>query len=561
MQLFEEYTLSNNTDVFANLSQLSNSETTENHKQAGGFFGLFGEQSKVDKAVLEAVRLKKYDIVEFCIDHDLITSYACKDDNGNTLLHYLALDYESTGKLINKLLKHSDVYSFINIQNNNGDTPLILSVIGSEHDLCEKLIRHGADKTIKNKQEYHVDSETDMMPVELMIKSFDNAEYIDMNDTETSSDVWTKQHKIFNPVTFFKSHKQLDHATSEPYTFVEPMTESNIFQKQEQEQEHSSSPMNTEQFIELITNKLHQKKEHHEEILTDDLLNKLMKGGDCGCGSYSDNQNSTEYLLNELQSKMSQPQKGGDCASDTYSSTESLINTLKNSMDNQNGGVFNNDINDEDMTTDQLVSTLRNYQLQGGKGKSKKKHATGLRALPKFVDSAAEENDGRGFELSRIINNQTDEIIENIVKKIQEIIIKNKDDFKKVSADVAKGSQEVARIYKTALWSQIRNDEKNLAKSSLDVAVEVQKIVSKENLLKVDFAKWAKIIEDKKKEKEEARNAKMTQESSTISLSSDSDDSKTSSFNPDSAEQNGGYSATSTFINNNNSSYSATSSF
>jgi ankyrin repeat protein len=140
MDLSELDTHTINTNVFSQLSELSQSEQT--HIQDGGFLDFLCNDSKTDKAVLEAVRLKKYDIVKFFIEKDLIESYEHQDENGNTLLHYLALDYETTWKLIEKILERSDIKSFINIQNKNGDTALILAVIGSHHDLCEKLVKH-----------------------------------------------------------------------------------------------------------------------------------------------------------------------------------------------------------------------------------------------------------------------------------------------------------------------------------------------------------------------------------------------------------------------------------
>jgi hypothetical protein len=133
----------------------------------------------------------------------------------------------------------------------------------------------------------------------------------------------------------------------------------------------------------------------------------------------------------------------------------------------------------------------------------------------------------RGTELSRIINNQTSDIIENIIKKIQEIIVKNKKDFEKVSDEVATGTENVARVYKSALWASIRNDPAFASKSALDIAVEVQKMLSKAKLLAIDYKKWDKILKDNQANKQKISK---TQESSTISLSDSSENDSSENY-------------------------------
>ncbi len=535
-----EFTVStNNLNTFDNLSELTESEITDVH-QTGGFFGLFAEGSNIDRAVLEAVRLKKYDVVEFLVDKDLITSYKCKDENGNTLLHYLALDYDATVHIIDKIIKRKDIKSFINIQNNNGDTPLILSVIGSQHDLCEKFINKGADKTIKNGQSFSVETETDS----LNIKPFSDASYYNLSSEEKKSRN-NRRVNIFNPlVGLFKHHHHIN--TSAPNTFSElPMSSSskyNIFNENMGSSTDTdsllNSSINTEKFIVEITNKLNNEKNSapgpgpQMDTLSDDLLKKLMNGGNNNKEEQHDNLN-TEFLLNELQSKMKN-MKGGDCASNMYSNTEEMLQTLKN---HQSGG--------DDADTDNLINTLRNHaQNQDGGARKKKlskktqnnKRTQGKRVIPSFVDAQVYDDEDDDLkepkytELARILNNQTGDIIANIIKKIQEIITKNKKDFEKVSAEVAKGTEEVARIYKSALWASVKNDPKKALKSSLDIAVELQKILSKEILLEVDYKKWEKIIKEHAEEK--AKSIKKVQESSTISLS-DASFSTTSSYEVD----------------------------
>ena len=548
MHLSEFNVSSNNLNTFDNLSELSHSELTEIH-QTGGFFNLFSGDSKIDKAVLEAVRLKKYDVVDFFVEKDLISSYKCQDENGNTLLHYLALDYDVTSKIINKILKRKDVKSFINIQNNNGDTPLILSVIASQHDLCEKFINMGADKSIKNNQSLSIETETEPLMVKPLSKHSPSYAWI-----STDSPTQKKHKNIFNPlIDFFKGHQNKT-VTSEPHTFTEMSMSTaqknpNIFAENVSDSDKlTESSINTEKFIIEITNKLNNERNtgnvfnvnENKDELSDDLLKKLMNGGNNN--EYRNDNTNTEYLLNELQNKMKE-MIGGDCGSESmYSNTDMLINTLKNHIDNnQTGGDCGG--SDTFSNTENLINTLRNHinNQNGGlkKRKTSNTKVTGKRSIPAFVDAAAADDDDeqpKYTELARILNNQTSDIIANIIKKIQEIITKNKDDFKdKFGASVAKGTEDVARIFKSALWSSVKNDPKKALKSSLDIAVELQKILSKEKLLEVNFKEWDKIIKEHAEER--AKKMEKVQESSTISLtessfssSSKEDFSSTSSY-------------------------------
>lgn len=467
MQLSDFNMSTNNTNIFSQLSELENSEVHLN--QDGGFFNFICDDTKIEKAVLEAVRLKKYDIVNFFIEKDLIQSYGHQDDNGNTLLHYLALDYDNTKHIIHKLLKRGDVKTFINAQNNNGDTMLILAVMGGHHDLCGELIHRGADKTIKNKQNVNVDSETEF-------QSSINAKPLSKNKS------------VFNPIIeLLQSNKKpKSSATSDAYTF-------SAMDRTDASPRMISESMDTEKFMKQLSDKLNDARflRKHSQNGGGEFMNSdkgecpecNMIGGGCGCGNYDESNTQNEE-------------------------------------------------------TENLLHTLKNYMNQSGGKKKNKKQVTGKRTISKFIDGEMDAND-RGDELRRIIDNQAGEIIEDIIKKIQEIIIKNKADFKKVGAEVAEGSEAVARVYKAALWASVKNDPASGAKSTLDIAVNIKKQLEdlpkiKKVLLDIDYDKWFNILKTNAEEKEKRRQ--QVQESSTISLSNytDSGNSSTDESSDDS---------------------------
>jgi hypothetical protein len=116
-----------------------------------------------DAKILQACNEKNMAVVEFMIMNEMVNDLCAKDSNGNTLLNHLAKNYNmlpNKERVINKILSRSDVASFINKGNNNGDTPLITATRGKEYDLCKKLVEKKADKNIANKFNERVESAT-----------------------------------------------------------------------------------------------------------------------------------------------------------------------------------------------------------------------------------------------------------------------------------------------------------------------------------------------------------------------------------------------------------------
>ena len=146
------------------ISTEKTSTEAENHLQKGGFF--FGPSN--DPKVLKAAREKKFEVVDFFLNEDIVSNLSIQDELGNTLLHYLVLNYSENDiakKLTKKLLSRSDLSHFIDIQNKQGDTPLLVGVSNEEDSLCDILIDRGADKKIKNAQGYHVSENSQSDPV------------------------------------------------------------------------------------------------------------------------------------------------------------------------------------------------------------------------------------------------------------------------------------------------------------------------------------------------------------------------------------------------------------
>jgi len=117
------------TNTLDNLDDISFSPKSNDNKQTGGgFFDFFtgkSTSSKVDKALVEAAKAKKFDTVEFILDNDLGQTYNYQEPSGekNTVLHYLTA--------------------------------------ANQQDLVKKAIDRGADMSIRNASGLRIDTETE----------------------------------------------------------------------------------------------------------------------------------------------------------------------------------------------------------------------------------------------------------------------------------------------------------------------------------------------------------------------------------------------------------------
>ena len=77
--------------------------------------------------------------------------FRCQNSSGDTILHALIPFYnnDEIKNILEQILKN-DCSSFINIQNNQGQTPILLAVMNDYNELAEKLENAGADGRIED---------------------------------------------------------------------------------------------------------------------------------------------------------------------------------------------------------------------------------------------------------------------------------------------------------------------------------------------------------------------------------------------------------------------------
>jgi len=135
-------------------------------KHSGGFYSPFRNNVPVEdmnRAIIEALSHQNYDVISFLIRKKLIPDYSIKGIDGKTILHFIVEHFESikdSDALLQKIMNNKKIASFIDLQDNHGDTALIIAVKKGNNDVSNLLVRYGANKSIANVDGESVETET-----------------------------------------------------------------------------------------------------------------------------------------------------------------------------------------------------------------------------------------------------------------------------------------------------------------------------------------------------------------------------------------------------------------
>lgn len=541
-----------NTETINNISEISftpknNTKNINGTGMVGGFFWSSEPPNKIDLAAVEAARLKNYTVLKYFIEKNLIGNMGTRDENGNTILHYLATDSNPKMDIINSLLYRGDVKNFINSQNNNGDTPLILAVKSGNHDLANLMIAKGADKNIKNKNGYQVNSETEkQIPT-------NNQETIDSQACplkfNKNSNLNKPEHETTNIFIINTESEKSANDVTRPIL--------DIFKRNRQNIMNTSEPvmtnaLNTDAPIQGENNKI-------ENDLVDALQNKinlLNQAGGCGCNSSPMPliNNSPQFggcgcnsppmpLINNspqfggcgcnsppMPLIQNSPQLGGDCGcnaskgkfnlfgghhcsrDDPYDcecqaqcggnnnsvDTDSIIQAIEKFVKNNNNNIANLQNNSNNIlsnnlpkdpsngfnnTLNQIMNNLPKDNLQKGG----KKNIKGTRKSYKNDD---DETDSYRYQQNRNMQSRQDELSRLIDRQAQEI---HERVVKKIQSLIAENpsvfkkiepTEANARTYKSLLWNMTKDNNPSM-KSPFDLAIEMEKLATVDVLRKI----------------------------------------------------------------------------
>lgn len=499
-----------NTDTENNLNDYSLSPKQRdwrNDNQTGGFFwSSSSANSKNDIAALEIARMKNFDILEkIFIDKDLMNNYEAKDENGNTILHYLIMDSNHNFNFIKKILDKATADKIINIQNNEGDTPLILSVKSGDHELSGYLVKKGADKNIKNKQGFHVDSETEM-PENINDKDITvqrcNLPQNSDSYMKRTSDIFiintpnrnldTEIDEVANPLFQLLNRKRASsNQTSEPESIQGNFgTETQDFASQlaNKYQEQSYQPTQPKQSI-----------LPRDEDNTEELIKKI-----------------DQKTSNSQQQAPFQVQAGGcGCDAGLSKDTDTMISNIENfvSGKTQAGGNISSKRNTKSGQRRLNKNEDKNYNFRVNRNTQSRQN---------------KNNNSRQDELSRLVGNQTEDIHIRVIKKILSILSENENKLK------IEPTEEYAKAIKSLLWEMTKQKNPSI-KSPFDLSVEMEKLTTLDNIksfnineikdkkekIRIHLEEKLKKRQNKNQDQDKRKNRKQSDNSSLSNTSSD----------------------------------------
>lgn len=245
------------------------------------------------------------------------------------------------------------------------------------------------------------------------------------------------------------------------------------------------------------------------EQLIENIKMKLESTGNSqNGGSYSDA--NTENLLQDIRSELnrsvqshqSQPsQSGGYDSINSDINTEVLLHKMKNYL--AGGGDDNNQYSCGH--SDGNCSSAYSGSQYGGRGQASNK-IYGERSLANST----------GPDLASAVNEQTDQVYQQVLTKIDDIIaseMKKKKSALKDAIENAGGNDKyMSRRYKTALRKIVKEKHPEL-KSELDVAIALKEMLSASELANVDISHWVQELQgyvEKLKSREQGSTSSST---------------------------------------------------
>jgi hypothetical protein len=462
--------------------------------QAGGFFWNFSNGDNCDNIVMKAVQLRNYHVVDFFVNQNLIKNYGHKDANGCTLLHYLAREVSrEVGPIIDKILEMPNIKSFINIQDNNGDTPLHVATKVGNHEIAEKLVFAGCDKSKKNN-----DGQTILSVSENMTVSQGEPELVSGDVSQMSEqDVSAAIQRVVD--TFMKTHDARDvkmaQSTEGTLNLPENLTSTNN-KEQSAFMTGGANLEETEVWLNNLISKYSQAGGNYLNF-EDEYMQSNQKGGSRfgrrQIPIYADNQHAGKSRelsrLIDDQSRVNHEE-----------AVNIILKTLKLDADK-----------DEDQrTARRLKGALFKEVLR-----ENREISSPLDLAAKLLEKVKSLN---GKDMKGLLEgvNAHEEAVKIIMEKLEV-------------------AEPIARSIKAVMWRSLREENPNVG--NLELSVMLGKKVTKATkaeLKKIDPSEGEKIREESKKRREEGKTKKGPRKSNNHS---DSEISATSEGEPEMSEE------------------------
>ena len=484
--------------------------------------------------IFNAIKENNYNALNFLINQKEIISINFKDNDGLTILHILinklVNENENIMIIIENILQRADVNHIINVQDNNGNTPLHLCAISRNYILCDKLINAGANHLIKNNSGLYVESESESITRNTCINSkkpiIDQTIFIskknlrslkdndDIDDDKKDNDDNVEKNIMKNIISSLTTSNKLDNSSdSEEEEKINVNQSSNINQSAiiDDTSEFINRLINTENNDKNLENLSHvinldkfigkNKDSNISRTLShnatsdflDDFINKYkIKINNKGGGTKKKIKNfrklntNTDYNKNSLE----MPHTSVSSIIHTETTSNSDNETDSNSDNETDSNSDNDTDNDTDNETDsKTTSNSDNDTDSKTTSNSNSNTKTDSKTTSNSNSKTVNDSDNNSLsELSRIINNKSTEIHERIVKKIEELL---------------NISEQEARVIKAYIYNEVKIKHPEL--NNFDRAVEMEKKITNEylkSLNKKKLKELSEIISEKQKSSE-----------------------------------------------------------
>lgn len=385
-----------------------------------------------------------------------------QDINGNTILHHLVnncTEHDKCVKLINRVLEFPNIEDFIDLQNNYGQTPILVAVLNNNDEVAEILDNAGADKTIKDNDgnfvKHDEDSEKNVNKTNIV-----NIFNINPNNNDNTSDF---MRKIRNDRSDLSS----------------TLNEMPIFKKYNNNKMSDSSLIDitdTDNFINILKNKYNNDnnvfKPQNFQVSDTSVLPPFNIEVINNNNSNSETSPVNHSLNSDKQRLMNEPTSDDDSNKTITSSesinTDDLLKAIDEIQGKQTGGskksnknkvmgyrnlIFNNDSN-EDGKKKNKINISNDYDL---------------------LYNSDSEFGNMNNELSRMMRSQKDEIHQKVINMIMGLLDKGVLEKDSVALEA---TERNAKLIKAHIYKYI--SEKNPQMGGLDKIIMFNKMTQQE---------------------------------------------------------------------------------
>jgi hypothetical protein len=118
---------------------------------------------KINEMFMQVCKNGYTDMISYMLSNDLVHNFNIQDQRGKTPLHYITNHWDDSDiykNIVNMMLNKNTDKSFINMQDEHGNTAFVSAVMNGKKKLCSILDQHGAARNIANNEGLEITTDT-----------------------------------------------------------------------------------------------------------------------------------------------------------------------------------------------------------------------------------------------------------------------------------------------------------------------------------------------------------------------------------------------------------------